>query len=59
LLVKVGYQVADQYVVGLAGAGHGEHLAIAVITLVFGRALDFQVLFGREERFRLRGHRGL
>jgi hypothetical protein len=32
---------------------------LKVLTLVFGFALDCQVLLGGEERFRLSGHRGL
>jgi hypothetical protein len=59
LTAKADCQVHDQLVVILAGTSHREHLAIAVLALVFGLALDFQVFFECEERFRLRGHKGL
>jgi len=44
--MKPGYQVRYQQVVDPAGAGHGEHLALVVLALVLGLALDCQVLLG-------------
>src|SRR5262249_5439019 len=41
-----------------AGPRHREHLASEVLALVFGFALDFEVLLSRQECTRSSGHKG-
>jgi hypothetical protein len=59
LLAEFAGQIPNDQILASPGATHGEHLATVVFALELGFPFDFEILLGREERLRLRGHAGL